>query len=88
MLAVPLRCSLKALPRFQYRRVISRAPDELQPHRQILFRKTAGHGKRRQSAEVSNRSEWVGKGKPLGQIHCQRCCRGGQPANFWTGWTD
>jgi len=64
MLLMPIRRLLKSPSRHQYRRVISRAPYKLQPHRQILIRETAWHRKCRQPAKVTDPAQRIGKRKP------------------------
>ena len=61
MFAVPIGVLLVGARRLNHREIVSCARHELQPYRQIFFRETARHGKRRQSAQIADGPERVRK---------------------------
>ncbi len=77
---MPVGVLLIRARRLDHGEIVSCAPHELQPYREILLGKTAGHRESRQAAEVADGTQRIRKRKIRFQVHLQRrgcnglCC--------------
>jgi len=63
MFRVPVGVPLEGPPRLDYRIIVARSSNELQPDWQILVRESAGNGHCREAADIADGAERIRKSK-------------------------